>query len=153
MKFMKIQIRLIKLIDCLEGLGWASLNTGLHSSMAVMIDLCGSSANTENLLRIRSGPANRLKETVHSSPVVKVRKPTKTMVEVTFNTDTQITTSTLLWETFTIITWNTWNLIFTRLCCVWLLHGVYVILFYKLSFNMVLFPSPVGKVQNNNIKT
>ena len=32
--------------------------------MAVMIDLHGSSANTENLLRIRSGPANRLKETV-----------------------------------------------------------------------------------------
>ena len=29
--------------------------------MAVMIDLRGSSANTENLLRIRSGPANRLK--------------------------------------------------------------------------------------------
>ena len=48
----------------LEGLGWASLNTGLHGSMAVMIDLRGSSANTENLLRIRSGPANRLKETV-----------------------------------------------------------------------------------------
>ena len=34
--------------------------------MAVMIDLRGSSANTENLLRIRSGPANRLKETVHA---------------------------------------------------------------------------------------
>ena len=33
--------------------------------MAVMIDLRGSSANTENLLRIRSGSANRLKETVH----------------------------------------------------------------------------------------
>ena len=33
--------------------------------MAVMIDLCGSSANTENLLRIHSGTANRLKETVH----------------------------------------------------------------------------------------
>ena len=32
--------------------------------MAVMIDLHGSSANMENLLRIRSGPANRLKETV-----------------------------------------------------------------------------------------
>ena len=67
MKFMKIQIRLIKLIDCLEGLGWASLNTGLHGSMAVMIDLRGSSANMENLLRIRSGPANRLKETVQFS--------------------------------------------------------------------------------------
>ena len=33
--------------------------------MAVMIDLRGSSVNTENLLRIRSGPANTLKETVH----------------------------------------------------------------------------------------
>ena len=33
--------------------------------MAVMIDLGGSSVNTENLLRICSGPANRLKETVH----------------------------------------------------------------------------------------
>ena len=33
--------------------------------MAVMIDLRGSSANMENLLRIRSGPANTLKETVH----------------------------------------------------------------------------------------
>ena len=32
--------------------------------MAVMIDLRGSSANTENLLRIHSGPANRLKETM-----------------------------------------------------------------------------------------
>ena len=32
--------------------------------MAMMIDLRGSSANTENLLRIRSGPANRLKETM-----------------------------------------------------------------------------------------
>ena len=32
--------------------------------MTVMIDLRGSSANTQNLLRIRSGPANRLKETV-----------------------------------------------------------------------------------------
>ena len=32
--------------------------------MAVMIDLRGSSANTENLLRIRSRPANRLKETM-----------------------------------------------------------------------------------------
>ena len=69
MKFMKIQIRLIKLIDCLEGLGWASLKTGLHGSMAVMIDLCGSSANMENLLRIRSGPANRLKETVQNTPI------------------------------------------------------------------------------------
>ena len=49
-----------------EGLGWASLNTGLHGSMTVMIDLRGSSANTENLLRIRSGPANRLKETVQA---------------------------------------------------------------------------------------
>ena len=29
-----------------------------------MIDLRGSSANMEKLLRIRSGPANRLKETV-----------------------------------------------------------------------------------------
>ena len=29
-------------------------------------------------------------------PIVKVRKPTRTMVEVTFNTNTQITTSTLL---------------------------------------------------------
>ena len=62
---MKVQIRLIKLNDCSEGLGWASLNTGLHGSMAVMIDLRGSSANTENLLRIRSRPANTLKETVH----------------------------------------------------------------------------------------
>ena len=35
--------------------------------MAVMIDLRGSSANTENLLRIRSGPANTLKETVHTT--------------------------------------------------------------------------------------
>ena len=34
--------------------------------MAVMIDLRGSSANTKNLLRICSGPANRLKETVQS---------------------------------------------------------------------------------------
>ena len=32
--------------------------------MVVMVDLHGSSANTENLLRIRSGPANKLKETV-----------------------------------------------------------------------------------------
>ena len=37
--------------------------------MAVMIDLRGSSANMENLLRIRSGPANRLKETVQQDPV------------------------------------------------------------------------------------
>ena len=29
-----------------------------------MVDLHGSSANTENLLRIRSGPTNRLKETM-----------------------------------------------------------------------------------------
>ena len=29
-------------------------------------------------------------------PIVKVRKPTRTMVEVTFNTNTGITTSTLL---------------------------------------------------------
>ena len=50
----------------MEGLGWASLNTGLHGSVAVMIDLRGSSANTENLLRICSGPANRLKETVQN---------------------------------------------------------------------------------------
>ena len=35
--------------------------------MAVMIDLRGSSANTENLLRIRSEPANTLKETVHEA--------------------------------------------------------------------------------------
>ena len=33
--------------------------------MTVMIDLRGSSANTENLLRIHSRPANRLKETVY----------------------------------------------------------------------------------------
>ena len=33
--------------------------------MIVMIDLRGTSANMENLLRIHSGPANRLKETVH----------------------------------------------------------------------------------------
>ena len=32
--------------------------------MAVMIDLRGSSANMENPLRTRSGPANKLKETV-----------------------------------------------------------------------------------------
>ena len=60
---MKIQIRLNEWL-CLEGLGWASLNTGLHGSMAVMIDLHGSSANMQNLLRICSGPANRLKETI-----------------------------------------------------------------------------------------
>ena len=54
--------------------------------MAMMIDLRGSSANTENLLRIRSGPANRLKETVHSSPRCKSSQTYKTMVEVTFNT-------------------------------------------------------------------
>ena len=42
---MKIPIRLIKLIDCLEGLGWASLNTGLHGSLVVMVDLHGSSGN------------------------------------------------------------------------------------------------------------
>ena len=75
-------------LDCLtdaEGLDWASLNTWLHGSVTVMIDLSGSSANTENLLRIRAGPANTLKETMHSSPVVKVCKPTKTTVEVTFN--------------------------------------------------------------------
>ena len=60
------------LIDyCLEGLGWASLNTGLHGSVTVMVDLHGSPANMENLLRIRSGPANILKETVHSSPHCK----------------------------------------------------------------------------------
>ena len=29
-----------------EGLGWASLNTGLHSSLVVMVDLRGSSVNT-----------------------------------------------------------------------------------------------------------
>ena len=51
----------------LEGLGCASLNTGLHGSVVVMVDLHGSSANMENLLRIHSGPTNRLKETVHSS--------------------------------------------------------------------------------------
>ena len=34
--------------------------------MAVMIDLRGSSVNMENLLRIHSGSANRLKETVQS---------------------------------------------------------------------------------------
>ena len=39
--------------------------------MAVMIDLRGSSANTENLLRIRSEPANRLKETVHFQMMAK----------------------------------------------------------------------------------
>ena len=54
--------------------------------MAVMIDLCGSSANMENLLRIRSGPANRLKETEHSSPHCKSLQTYKTTVEVTFNT-------------------------------------------------------------------
>ena len=57
------QIRLTAWLT-LEGLGWASLNTGLHSSVVVMIDLRGSSANTENLLRIHSRPANKLKETV-----------------------------------------------------------------------------------------
>ena len=62
----------------------------------LMVDLRGSSANTENLLRIRSGPANTLKETMHSSPAVKVRKPTKTTVEVTFNTAIRIITFTLL---------------------------------------------------------
>ena len=36
-----------------------------------MIDLHGSSANTENLLRIRSGPANRLKETVQEKTLVE----------------------------------------------------------------------------------
>ena len=64
--------------------------------MAVMIDLHGSSANTENLLRIRSGPANRLKETVHSSPHCKSLQTYKIMVGVTFNTDIRITTFTLL---------------------------------------------------------
>ena len=54
----------------LEGVGGTSLNTGLHGSMPMMIDLRGSSANTENLLRIRSGPANRLKETVHCFLVI-----------------------------------------------------------------------------------
>ena len=54
--------------------------------MAVMIDLRGSSANMENLLRIRSGPANRLKETVHSSARCKSSQTYKMMVEVTFNT-------------------------------------------------------------------
>ena len=54
--------------------------------MTVMIDLRGSSANTENLLRIRSGPANRIKETVHSSPRCKSWQTYKTTVEVTFNT-------------------------------------------------------------------
>ena len=38
--------------------------------MAVMIDLHGSSANTENLLRIGYVPANRLKETVQFGPVL-----------------------------------------------------------------------------------
>ena len=33
--------------------------------MIVIVDLHGSSANMENILRIRSGPANRLKETMH----------------------------------------------------------------------------------------
>ena len=63
---MKTQIRLIDwcYVCVFEGLGWASLNTALHGSVAVMIDLGGSSANKENLLRIHSGPANRLKETV-----------------------------------------------------------------------------------------
>ena len=54
--------------------------------MAVMIDLPGSSANMENLLRIHSGPANRLKETMHFSPRCKSSQTYKTMVEVTFNT-------------------------------------------------------------------
>ena len=35
-----------------------------------MVDLCCSSANTENLLRIHSGLANRLKETVQLQLVV-----------------------------------------------------------------------------------
>ena len=35
-----------------------------------MVDLHGSSANTENLLRIRSGPTNRLKETVQRQIIV-----------------------------------------------------------------------------------
>ena len=46
---MQIQIGLIKLIDWLvisEGLGWASLNTGLHGSLVVIVDLHGSSTNT-----------------------------------------------------------------------------------------------------------
>ena len=54
-----------------KGLCWTSLNIGLYSSVVVMLDLCGSSANTENLPRIHSRPANRLKETVHSSPCCK----------------------------------------------------------------------------------
>ena len=40
------------------------LNTGLHGSLVVMVDLHGSSGNMENLLRIRSEPANTPKETV-----------------------------------------------------------------------------------------
>ena len=39
--------------------------------MAVMIDLRGSSANMENLLRIHSGPTNRLKETVHTQAGIR----------------------------------------------------------------------------------
>ena len=35
-----------------------------------MVDLHGSSANTENLLRICSEPANRLKETMQSGSLV-----------------------------------------------------------------------------------
>ena len=75
---MKTQIRLTRRV-----LAEPSLNTGLHGSVIVMVDLHGSSANTENLLRIRSGPANRLKE--HSSPHCKSLQTYKTMVEVTFN--------------------------------------------------------------------
>ena len=53
--------------------------------MAVMIDLRGSSANMENLLGTRSGSANRLKETVHSSLHCKSLQTYKIMVGVTFN--------------------------------------------------------------------
>ena len=77
--------------DCMNdytGGSWLSLLKYwiAQFSGCVMIDLRGSSANMENLLRICPRPANTLKETVHSSPIVKVCKPTKTMVEVTFNT-------------------------------------------------------------------
>ena len=83
--------------ECSEGLGWASLNTGLHGSLVVLVDLHGSSANTLSLLRIRSGSANRLKRDRAEQPP----PPEKSVNSLTFklNTFTSFTTHPEPWWT------------------------------------------------------
>ena len=107
-----------------------------------MVDLHGFSANMENLLRICSGPTNRLKETVHSSPYCKSSQTYKIMVGVTFNTINIYICIVVRSFYHNKVKFDFYTTLL-RLTFIWYL---------VLKFYVVLFPSPVGKVRNNKIE-